>query len=362
MVATFIMIYIIKLGIDMCAYTLVNAADVTGALLGGIRRIGSVFAPVITSLAAFYVLSPLVEGIKKRIRSRRLACTLVFVLTLLPVPLIITAGCLHLKGIGGGSLGTGISLWYSECIKNTDRAYMQLKELLEKAGLEKVIMPYFEGFLNKMSERFSFEGFYTALGAGLLNFLLGMVMAFYLLVTEKPFEGVKRFLSVILPQRLYRVIRIGAGDIDAAFSGYIRGQLTDGLIMAVLTGVTLRILKIPFAIPIGIVSGFSNIIPYFGSAVGFALTALSAILSGNYASALYGCGAMLLLQQLDSAVIVPRVVGKRVAVSPFWVIAALSIGGRLFGLWGMVFAVPLTGAAKVILMRVYKRKTENNLS
>lgn len=357
MVVTFVMVYILKLVIDMCAYTLVNVADVTGVFLGGIKRTISIFAPVIIACVSFYVLLPLVELLKKYVANRQLACTFVFAMLALPLVLALSFGWCKLNNMGGGSLSNGVSLWLKDCTKQIDRAYMELKELLKRAGVEKYVMPYIERLLNRKT--LSVGEISSVLCHSVLNFFLGMVMAFYLLAKEKPFENVKKFSELVLPKKLYKALSIVAEDFDAVFSGYIRGQLVDGAFMTVLISIALWLLKIPWALPIGIVSGFSNIIPYFGSAVGFVLTAFSAILSGKYSAVLYGCGAMLLLQQVDSAFIVPKVVGKKVDISPFWVIAALSVGGRLFGIWGMVLAVPLTGSAKVVLLRICKRREKS---
>ena len=81
-----------------------------------------------------------------------------------------------------------------------------------------------------------------------------------------------------------------------------------------------------------------------------------ALISGNAAKALYAAVVIILLQQLDSAVIVPKIVGKRVKLHPVLVILALTVFGRLFGIWGMVFAVPVTALIKIIFDRIYTMK------
>ena len=72
--------------------------------------------------------------------------------------------------------------------------------------------------------------------------------------------------------------------------------------------------------------------------------------------ALYAAIVVILLQQLDSAVIVPRIVGNKVKLHPVLVILALSVFGGLFGIWGMVFAVPITALIKVTVARIYSRR------
>lgn len=357
LIITFTIIYLIKLIIDMCAYTLANVSGVTDTVLNIIKKLAGIFAPVLIALAAAYVLEPPVRFIRERVKSRRIACIIVFALIVLP-PVIFCVGlALRLKSLGLGSIADGINICISICLKRVDVVYMHLSELLQKAGLEKLLQPYIAQLLNEKGNSI-FEGgniklFFTCA----FNFMLGMVMAFYLLIGGKSISRLGEVMRVLLPPKLYLMLKIVAEDIDAVFSGYIRGQLTDGLIMAFLIGAGLWLVKIPFAPFIGIVSGFSNIVPYFGSLMGFFLTAFAALISGDTAKILYGFGVMIILQQIDSVYIVPKVVGKRVEISPFGVIAALTVGGKLFGLWGMVLAVPVTAVGKVLVSRWYERKT-----
>ena len=123
----------------------------------------------------------------------------------------------------------------------------------------------------------------------------------------------------------------------------------------------LTILRIPFAAVIGIITGFTNIIPYLGALVGLLLSAGAAILDGNIGRAAAAVVVMLILQQIDSIVIAPRLVGERVSLSPAAVIASLGIAGNLFGLWGMVFAVPSAALIKIFSLRLIKKLDRKRL-
>ena len=93
----------------------------------------------------------------------------------------------------------------------------------------------------------------------------------------------------------------------------------------------------------------------------FFLAVSVALLGGSPIKAMYAAIVILLLQQLDSAVIVPKIVGNKVELHPVLVILSLSVFGSIFGIWGMVFAVPVTAIIKIILYRIY-RKQKNRLS
>lgn len=190
----------------------------------------------------------------------------------------------------------------------------------------------------------------------MLNLLLGFVVAFYFLLDkERILGGAKAFFERLLPKKAYKVLKNAAFEAHSVFSGYIRGQLTDALIMSLLIASVLTILRVRFAVVIGVISGFSNIIPYFGAIVGFTLAVFSALLSGDGLKAVYAAVSIIALQQLDSCLIAPKIVGEKVELSPPAVIIALAAGGKLFGLWGMVFAVPVTGILKNAVLQ-YKRK------
>ncbi len=358
-VVTFIMIYIVKLVIDMCAYTLINVSGIADGFCRIIKRLAGIFAPIITALAAYYVLKPPAAFIKAKTKSRRAACIIVFALIILPPVIFITAVVLRLRAMGGGSFTEGISVCTLLFSAKLASAYSSLVRLIKSMGLENLLLPYIDDFLLKSTSLVRHGGNGVRLAVScILNFLLGMVMAFYLLMEEAPFSRFKELMRLILPERLYNTLKNAACDIDAVLSGYIMGQLTDGLIMSVLLSAALWLTGIPFAPAIGILSGFSNLVPYLGSVTGLLLTILSALLSGDYAKILYGSAAVIILQQIDSVYIVPKVVGKRVEVSPFTVIAALTAGGKLFGIWGMVFAVPAVAAVKAATVRICERKTK----
>ena len=126
--------------------------------------------------------------------------------------------------------------------------------------------------------------------------------------------------------------------------------------MSSLVSVSFLIIGIDYPLIIGIVSGFSNLIPYIGAIAAFFLGVGVAFISGEPAKALYAAAAIILLQQLDSAVIVPKLVGNKVKLHPVLVILSLSVFGSVFGIWGMVFAVPVTALIKIVFSRIYKAK------
>ena len=126
--------------------------------------------------------------------------------------------------------------------------------------------------------------------------------------------------------------------------------------MGTLFAVAFYFIGIPYGILIGLVSGFSNLIPYFGAIVAFLLAVLSGLLSEEPIRALYAAIAILVLQQIDSVWIVPKVVGKKVELHPVMVLLSLAIFGGFFGFWGLLLAVPLGALCKNFFFWLYEKK------
>ena len=191
--------------------------------------------------------------------------------------------------------------------------------------------------------------------------LIGLTAAFYFLVEKERILYYGRdIIKTFLPKYSEGILD-SLSEANRIFSGYIGGQLTDAIVMATLISLAFLIIGIDYPFIIGVISGFSNLIPYVGAIVAFFLAVSVALLGGSPIKAMYAAIVILLLQQLDSAVIVPKIVGNKVELHPVLVILSLSVFGSIFGIWGMVFAVPVTAIIKIILYRIY-RKQKNRLS
>ena len=115
------------------------------------------------------------------------------------------------------------------------------------------------------------------------------------------------------------------------------------------------IFRLPYAGVISVIIGFTALIPIFGAFIGVAIGALL-ILLVNPIQALWFILFIIVLQQIESNVIYPRVVGKSVGLPGIWVLAAVTLGGNAFGLLGMLFAVPLCSVLYAVARRVVHRR------
>lgn len=191
-----------------------------------------------------------------------------------------------------------------------------------------------------------------SLGGFILNFLLGMIIAFYFLRDKESIKKKADLLAKsVLSERVYVHLMKTLTDVHEIFSRYIRGQFADALIVALMIWAYLSVIGVDFALIIAVISGVSNLIPYLGAFICYVLAITVAFMSGSASMALYAAVGIFVIQQIDGIVIVPRVVGKSVRLSPVAVIISLAVAGEMFGIYGMIFAVPVCAAAKLFLSR-----------
>lgn len=194
-------------------------------------------------------------------------------------------------------------------------------------------------------------------GGTFLDMLIGLVAGFYFLAEKKRVQNFLHDVSTaFFGERFTEKCREILLEIHSVLIGYLSGQITDACIMGALFAVAFSCIGIPYGVWIGVLSGFSNLIPYFGAITAFCLAVLSGLCSGVPMRGLYAAVAIVLLQQLDSAIIVPKIVGKKVDLHPVLVLLSLSVFGGLFGFWGLVWAVPLGATVKNLFFRLYNRK------
>ena len=173
------------------------------------------------------------------------------------------------------------------------------------------------------------------------NILIGLIVAVYLLASRKRFskQGVLVIRSLVKP-RWADLILEEVAFVDKMFGGFIDGKLVDSAIIGVLCYIGCSALRFPNALPVSVIVGVTNIIPFFGPFLGAVPGALL-ILIESPIKAVWFLVFILFLQQLDGNVIGPKILGNHTGVSSFWVLFSILLFGGMWGIVGMVVAVPL---------------------
>ncbi len=182
---------------------------------------------------------------------------------------------------------------------------------------------------------------------GLLGYLvITPVVAFYLL---SDWRAVLQSAETLIPPARRPAILAFVAQYDKALGGFIRGQLIEATLVAVITTLGLLVLGVPSALLLGVTAGLFNLIPYIGiviSAVPALVIALTMAdpLGGLWRVALvYG-----VVQFIDGNITGPRIVGESAGLHPLWIMLALAIGGALLGFIGLLLAVPLAILVKML--------------
>jgi predicted PurR-regulated permease PerM len=190
-----------------------------------------------------------------------------------------------------------------------------------------------------------FTGDIIGLAGSLLSIVFTPILAYYFIMDwEKIRDG---FLSFLPPDYRRKTAALGR-EIDRVLSGFVQGHLTVCLLVGGMTGLAAALLGIEYAIIIGFIAGLAELFPYVGPFLG-AVPALGLAAGNSLYKALYLGAAILVIQQVESNVISPRIVGKKVGLHPLAVIFALLAGGELFGLWGIIIAVPAAAVLKILV-------------
>ena len=353
------------------AFLIMNNIDVIfKTLCHGLFWVISLFTPVYIALAVAFILDPAVDffqnetggfiktkqkgAFNKRIRGTAVTYSLIFLL-------IAAAVRLTIKSFGPQEVGD-LSAVIEDFVLDMKNILFGIKNILDDTGLFSNTDIVFNGIIERfsaLSQRFVFTAAVsiTSIGGKLLDLGIGLVAAFYFLAEkDRLLFRLNETAGVFLPKKIYESLKTGFEDINDRFSVYVSGQLTDAVIMAVMVSIAMYFLGIRYFIIIGIISGIANLIPYVGSIAAFILSVAAAAAQGTPVKALYAAILIIILQQIDAMVIVPKLIGSRVKLHPVLVIISLSVFGSMFGIPGMIIAVPVTAFIKKKFDRVYMKK------
>lgn len=189
----------------------------------------------------------------------------------------------------------------------------------------------------------------TSVISVLVTIAISVIFSLYLLSSKEKLQGQgKRLLRTYLPEELTEKVMYGLSVLNDSFHGYIVGQCTEAVILGSLCALGMFVFRFPYAGMIGSLMGFSALIPVAGAYIGAGIGVLM-MLTVSPLKALLFLIFIIVLQQLEGNLIYPKVVGKSIGLPAIWVLVAVTVGGGLLGILGMLFAVPTAAALYRIL-------------
>lgn len=199
----------------------------------------------------------------------------------------------------------------------------------------------------------------SSIVSGAVNFFIALIFSFYILLQkEKLGNQLSRAIKAYTKPAVYEWIMKVAGLLNRNFSKFITGQCVEAVILGAMFVIVMSILRFPFAIMIGVMIAFLALIPIVGAFIG-CVVGTFLILVDSPAKAIGFIILFLILQQIEGNLIYPHVVGNSVGLPSIWVLAAVTIGGSLMGIVGMLIFIPLLSTIYSLLRGDVNRRNRS---
>jgi predicted PurR-regulated permease PerM len=332
----------------------------TLAFAGLVWLFSDILMPFVLGIVIAYLLAPTVNFLEKKTNLPRWSlCALILALFILVFTAIIV--------LIAPPLYQQISVFadnapaYFDHLMNIASPYMtQLESYFESADQQSLQDTLKDSFSTILSTGSGMLGKALTAGQALLStislLVLTPLVAFFMM-NEWP--RIQKWIDDLIPKHAYETVTSLLKDIDSKLSGFIRGQLLVAVVLGISYAVALSLAGLQYGFLVGLVAGALSIIPLFGSTVGLLTSVIIAWFQSGEISYVGIIAAIFIAGQLlEGNVITPKLLGKSVGLHPLWILFALMAGGSLFGILGMLLAVPVAATVGVLAhfgIRQYKK-------
>ena len=359
-------------------YWALNNLSTLGKLLGSFF---SLFSPLLIGAGIAYVMNLLLKAIERlwdmalkkapelwRVKLKRPICLtatillflgIIFAIFFILIPRLEEAGSTLISNVPGYI--TQIQNWWGSLVDFAAGHGVTLPELsmnVEDATkfISKILSSDSSNVVNTTID------ITTSILGALVNILLALVFSVYMLAQKETLiSQSRRLLLAALPrkagQRTMHILKL----TNNAFSSFVTGQVTEAFILGSLCCIGMLILRLPYALPVSVIISFTSLIPIFGAWIG-AATGAFLIVFVSPIKALTFLIFLLILQQVEGNLIYPKVVGKSVGLPGLWVLAAVTIGGGIFGMLGMLLGVPICSVIYALVQDFIRSQPTEDLT
>jgi len=342
----------------VCIIAVYKTFDSIGTLFAYIGDFLSLLSPIFWAFAIAFVLYPLCKKLEifysksKKLASHAkgyaVATVYIIAFTVLAgflaimLPIIfksVTDFIRHLPAITES---------IKENLNTTKIGNYSLDYFVERITVTEVVEEY---ELNNVN---TYVSGFTTMSKSLVNFALSIIISVYILLDRASFLTIIRKLTTMFfPPKGREVFTKYTKQTFNIMYKYIYCQLLDVCFVAVIALIALLIMGVDYAPILAIFIGVANLVPYFGATIACALTALLTVVTTSLSKGIVVAVVLIVLQQIDSNIIQPRIVKNALKVKPFWVLCGVIVGGGLFGMLGILLAVPVMALIKVIFEDFY---------
>lgn len=318
-----------------------------------------VVPPIVLAIIIIYLLNPIVSAIGRRHVHRIFGTALAYLLVaaFVAVPAIVG---LPLLSEQATSIWEQAPETVNDLVADTETWLASRGVDLELSSqFDAESLPAFETFVNSEGRSViaAVLGGLSGLASGLFRLLLvsllAPIIAFYVLVD---LPRLRQWTIRHLPPH-HRVEAVVVGrDLSGVIGGYIRGQMLVALFVGSAVTFGLWLIDLPYWLVVGIIAGLTNLVPLLGPFVAGVIGGAIALADGGLPLALLVIAVLTVVQQVDNHMISPLVMGQTVHLHPLAVLFALLVGSTLYGFLGLLMAVPVVAAGRVVLAHVWSTR------
>ena len=330
-----------------------------GALVAFIQRIVSVTMPFIMGIIISYLFYRPVTFIERKMNknkvlekfSRPVSVFAVYILAVVLVVLLIKC------------VAPPITQSIQELVNNFPSYINDAKEYVANADENSIVNKINANEIIKKVESFDISSYLsterlleyinTVIGVfgAIFNVFVTIIISIYILLQRGEIkEFLKKAGKAVFDTPTYNRVSQYFEKSNKILLDFIYCQIIDGLIIGILVAIAMSIIGVKYAIMLGFFIGLFNIIPYFGAIIAIAVAVLITVFTGGVEQALIMAITVIILQQIDSNIINPKILGDGLKISPILVIFAVTVGGEFFGVIGMFLAVPVIAIIKLLVV------------
>jgi len=320
------------------------------------EKLAGVFFTVLAAVLIAYMLDPLVDVCQKHLnfaknKARIRAIQIVFVSSLVVISMAVAF------------VAPVVVANVADIVENTDEvvpkitSYVQKNISDERTGIKNKVLELVSSAAESISlkvdnitKKAADFSLYGKISGVLVGIVTAVVLAYYFLRDKKM---ILNGIFGIFPYEWRGQITDVADELAMISAKFIQGQIFVAIIVGALETLGLFLLGIPYSVFYGIIGGFSNIIPYFGPFIGAVLPVLTALMISP-ARALWVFVMYIVIQQVDNHFISPKIIEGNLGIHPATVIIVLFVGQELFGIWGLIVAVPVYAVIKCVVFKIFK--------
>jgi len=332
-----------------------------------VRAVAILTPFLLGGVMAFVLSVPMraIEGIlpvKKESQIRRplsLCLTFLFVIGILLLVIFVVMPQLFDTIL---SLQYSLPVFWNGVKEEAEKIFSQYPEIADyinnihidwKSYLEKIIQFLSVGAGTVLSSTISAA---LSIISGVTTFAIGLVFAVYILLQKENLSRqMKKLMKAFFPDHVSERILEILSLANRTFSNFLAGQCVEAVILGSMFFITLSVLRLPYALLIGVLIAFTALIPMFGALIGCAIGVFLMLMVKPFDAALFLI-IFFVLQQIEGNLIYPHVVGNSVGLPAIWVLVAVTIGGSAMGIAGMLIFIPLCSVLYAVLRETVNKR------